>query len=65
MQPTEANPNQKFTTGSNHPGQPLTPDKGNIHGHELNEKHRTVSVRVPLRTHQHIVQRQQYYTGDA
>jgi len=65
MQPTEADQKPEFTTDSILPGQPVMQDEGNIHGHEINEERLTVSIRAPLREHHQIIQRQQYYTGDA
>jgi hypothetical protein len=55
----------KITTDLEHPVQVVIKEKSNVYGHEISEGHLRISIPAPVRVHQHLVQRQQYYTGDA
>jgi hypothetical protein len=65
MQEIKPNQEPKFTTDLEHPSQPVMQDKGSNYLHQIKEERLKVSIRPPLRAHQHLIQRQQYYTGDA
>ncbi|HEY1788730.1 MAG TPA: hypothetical protein VGJ73_11265 [Verrucomicrobiae bacterium] len=65
MQQIEANQELELTPNLGRSIHPVTQDKGNIYRHKTSEEPLRVSVSPPMRVHQHFVQRQQYYTGDA
>lgn len=65
MQDLKSNHEQKLSTELEHPRQVVIEDKGSIIRSEIKEKPLKVSIRAPIRAHQQVIQRQQYYTGDA
>lgn len=65
MQEIESSQNPKFPLDLKQSGPQVMQDKGNIYRHEMNNNPAGPSLPAPLRTHPHIIKRQQYYTGDA
>ncbi len=62
---TAANPEADFPNIPKHPNEPVTPEESNIYRTEIRREASKVSLSAPVREHQHFIQRQQYYTGDA